>query len=123
VSTCKYRERRPATPTPTRLSPGRDPSIGLCSIRPVILPQGGREGLAEAAQQLVRLDPVHGEPFAVELQHRQPFAIALLELRIARDVDLVHSEPELALQRRQVLSRALAEMTVATDIQDESAQG
>ena len=41
------------------------------------------------------LDPVHGDPFAVDLDHGDPLTMAALELRDACDVDLVDLEAEL----------------------------
>ena len=48
---------------------------------------------------------------AVDLDHRQPLAVDLLERRVAGDVDLAQLEPELVAQRAHLLERALAEMT------------
>jgi hypothetical protein len=57
------------------------------------------------------VDVVDEGPLAVELDHRQPFAVARLELRIPADVDLLQSEPELGLQPLELRPRALAQVT------------
>jgi hypothetical protein len=65
------------------------------------------------------LDAVGGEPLAVQLEHRDPLAVAALQLGIAGDVDLVG----LVAEGGQVLARPLAEVAVAADVEDELAQG
>jgi len=50
---------------------------------------------AELVTQRGLLDPVHGDPFAVDLDHGDPLTMAALELRDACDVDLVDLEAEL----------------------------
>src|SRR4051812_18529755 len=71
VRTCRYRERRAATPTPTRLSLARTPSTGLCNIRrlcPRTTSAEGRNGRACAGppepMQLATVDEPADEPRA-----------------------------------------------------------
>jgi hypothetical protein len=87
------------------------------------VPQGRRLLRTEATPELVRLDPVDRQPLAAELEHGQPCAVHAFELRLAGDVNLVELEPELGLERRQLLPRALAEVAVAGDVEREPAQG
>jgi hypothetical protein len=47
---------------------------------------------------------------AVDLDHRQPFAVDDLERRIAGDVDLVEREGELVAEAQNRLAGALAEV-------------
>jgi hypothetical protein len=46
---------------------------------------------------------------SVELDHRQPLAIAFLERRVAGDVDLVVREAELTLELRDLVTCPVAE--------------
>jgi hypothetical protein len=64
----------------------------------------------------VGLDPVDGEPFPVQLEHRDPLAVAPLELRVARDVDLLG----LVAERGEILARPLAEVAVPGDVEREA---
>jgi hypothetical protein len=109
---------------------GRVPSIELCNIRGSHFartsPGAARtSGLPEREPppELVRLHAVDGDALAVELEHRQPFPVAPLELRLAGDVDLDELEAEFGPQRLELLAGALAEVAVATDVKDEGAQG
>jgi hypothetical protein len=63
------------------------------------------------------LDTVDGDPFALDLDHRDPLAVALLELRDAGDVHLVDLESELGGQRAELAARPLAEVAVAGDVE------
>src|SRR5262245_227850 len=101
VSTWRYRERRAATPTPTRLFSTRVSSSG-CNIE-VIVPTLSSYRSGNRFPQHILLDPVHRQPAAVELDHREPLAVAPLELGHAGDVDLVHLEGELGPQPGELL--------------------
>jgi hypothetical protein len=46
---------------------------------------------------------------SVDLDHRQPLAIALLERRVAGDVDLFVRKAELTLELRDLVAGAVAE--------------
>ena len=64
------------------------------------------------------MDVVGEDALAVDLDHRQPLAVAPLELGIAADVDRLELEPQLLLQRLQLPERPLAEMT-ARGVEDD----
>jgi hypothetical protein len=49
-------------------------------------------------------------PLAVDLDHGQPFAVARLELRVTRDVDLDELEAELVTGGEKGLTRPVAEV-------------
>ena len=67
----------------------------------------------------LELDVVREPPPAVNLDDRQPLAIAGLELGIARDVDLPQLEPELLVQPAHLLERSLAQMTSLRVVEDD----
>ena len=50
---------------------------------------------------------------AVDLDHRQPGAVCLLEGRIARNVDLPQLEVELVAQPAHLFERALTQMATS----------
>jgi hypothetical protein len=62
-------------------------------------------------------------PTAVDLDHRQPFAMLALELRIAADVDLLELEAELLAQPPELLAGALAEVAPLRVVDDDPRQG
>ena len=64
----------------------------------------------QTAPKRVLVDVVREQPFAVELDHRQPLAVALLQLGVAVDRDLLELEPELPAKRPQLRERPLAEV-------------
>ena len=51
--------------------------------------------MCDLPAERARLDEVRERPLAVDLDDREPLAIAGLELRIAADVDLLELEAEL----------------------------
>ena len=55
----------------------------------------GSPSLCDLPAESVGLDEVRERPLAVDLDDREPLAIAGLELRIAADVDLLELEAEL----------------------------
>src|SRR5262245_65579718 len=65
---------------------------------------------AETPPEGLFRDEVDECPLAVDLDHGQPFAVPRLQIRVARDVDLVERERELVAERRQRQGRPLAEM-------------
>ena len=74
--------------------------------------------------QRCRLDPVDRDPVALDLDHRDPLAVAPLELRHAGDVDLLDVEAELGGQCPELVARPLAQVAVAGDVErDDGAQG
>jgi hypothetical protein len=56
------------------------------------------------------MDVVGEDPLAVDLDDREPLPVAGLELRVARDVDLLEREAELAAELLELLARPVAEM-------------
>ena len=58
-------------------------------------------------------------PFAVDLDDRQPFAIASFELLVAPDVDLTEVEVDLGLRRAEDVASTLAEVATVGVIQDD----
>ena len=70
------------------------------------------------------LDAVDGDALAVDLDHRDPLAVAALELRHAGDVDLVDLELELGRKRPELAARPLAQVAVTGDVErDGGGQG
>lgn len=64
----------------------------------------------ELAPERVGLNVVGEGANAVDLHHREPLAIARLELGVAADVDLLELESQLLAQRGHLRPRPLAEM-------------
>jgi hypothetical protein len=64
----------------------------------------------KTASEGLWLDVVRADALAVDLDHRDPLAVARLELGVVVDHDLVELEPELVAQRVQLLFRPLAEV-------------
>ncbi len=56
------------------------------------------------------MDVVGEDPLAVDLDDRQPLPVPGLELRIARDVDLLEREAELGAELLELLARPVAEV-------------
>ena len=56
------------------------------------------------------MDVVGEDPLAVDLDHREPLAVARLELRVAGDVDLLEREAELGAELLELLAGPVAEM-------------
>jgi len=50
------------------------------------------------------------DPLAVDLDDREPLAVAGLELRVARDVDLLELEAELGAELLELPARPVAEV-------------
>ena len=69
-----------------------------------------------------RLDPVDRDALSLDLDHRDPLAVAAFELRDAGDVDLVDDEPELGREVGELAARPIAQVAVAGDIEGD-AQG
>ncbi len=56
------------------------------------------------------MDVVREHPLAVDFDDREPLPVAGLELRVARDVDLLEREAELGTEFLELLARPVAEM-------------
>src|SRR5262245_26985010 len=119
VSTWRYRLSRAATPTVSR-SVTPTPCVAVCntvSIVPVgfagcVSRISGLTLCADFAEERGRVQVVDEGTFAVDLDHRQPLAVARLQLRIAADVDLEPLEVVLSPELCQRLPRTFAEAAV-----------
>jgi hypothetical protein len=69
------------------------------------------------------LDAVDGDAIAVDLDHRDPPSIAVLELGNTGDVDLGDTEAELRREGSELLPRALAQVAIAGDEERDRLQG
>ncbi len=78
-------------------------------------------GQAAAERRLGKV--VDERPLAVDLDHRQPLAVACLELRVARDVDLLEVERELRAQRFELAARPLAEVAALGGVEPDRGYG
>ena len=75
--------------------------------------------MRELATQRSRVDVVHERAVAVDLHDGEPLAVAGLQVRLARDVDLLELEPELVPRSRNRLASPLAEVAPRRVIEDE----
>jgi hypothetical protein len=73
--------------------------------------------------EAVRVDVVHEDALAVDLDDRQPLPIAGLELGVAGDVHLRELEAELVLERADRRARPLAEVAIGSVIQRDARYG
>ena len=76
----------------------------------------GGEGVAET----VRRDVVNRDSAAVHLDDREQLAVALLELRVAGDVDLLDGEAQLGRERGERPARPLAEVAAGRAVDDDA---
>ena len=74
---------------------------------------------AQTAAQGVRRDVIDERPLAVDLDHGQPLAVARLELRIARDVDLLEREGHLRAYLVEDRPRPLAQVAPGGGVEDD----
>src|SRR4051812_22406482 len=117
VSTWRYRLSRAATPTVNR-SVTIAPCVAVCNTAAIVPARSGTcagplRGLTlcvQFADERGRVDVVDEGPPSVDLDYRQPLAVALLELGHARDVHLFELEVVLGAHLRERRLRALAEM-------------
>jgi hypothetical protein len=101
---------RSAEPGQTRARPGSDPELCReCNNFGTIACLASAHG-GELAAEGVIVEPVDERSLAVDLDHRQPLAVARLELGVAADVDLRQLESQLALQPPHLIERPLAEV-------------
>ena len=68
--------------------------------------------MCELAAERVGVQVVRERTLAVDLDHRQPFAVTLLELGVAGDVDLLELELLLPPKLSQLRPRPLAEVAL-----------
>src|SRR5581483_5035565 len=117
VRTWRYRERRAATPTVNR-SATSAPCVAVCNTAAIVpvgfvacaTPSGAGTLCVQFAEERGRVDVVDEGPLAVDLDHRQPLAVALLELADPADVHLLELELVLAPQLCERRARPLAEV-------------
>ncbi|MGB2952105.1 MAG: hypothetical protein WBB74_01790 [Gaiellaceae bacterium] len=77
----------------------------------------------QSSAQRLRLDVVDEQPLAVELDHRQPLAVAGLELGIAVDQDLLELESELVAKVCELPACPIAERAAFGVIEGDEAYG
>src|SRR3954447_5088510 len=119
VRTWRYRLRRAATPTVNR-SATVAPCVAVCNTVPIVPgrfvtcagPSGDRTLCVQFPDERGLVEVVDEGPRAVDLDHRQPLTVLLLELGHAADVHLLELELVLPPRLRERLPCALAEMTV-----------
>ena len=78
---------------------------------------------AQFATESVGRDVVDESLDAVDLDDGEKLAVALLELRVAGDVDLAQLELELPAQLRQNRASALAQVAAGRVVEDDFAYG
>ena len=74
---------------------------------------------SELATKRIRLDVVDERPAPVDLDDRQKLAVARLELRVARDVDLGERELLLAPQLGERRPGTLAEVAALGEVEND----
>jgi hypothetical protein len=79
--------------------------------------------LCELGTQRFRIDEVREGPLAVDLDDRQPLPIAILELRVPRDVDLLQLEGLLSTCRVQDAPRRRAEVAAVRVVEGDVRYG
>jgi hypothetical protein len=76
---------------------------------------------AQPTEKRSLVQVVHERPLAVDLDHREPLAVARLELGVAADVDLPQVELVLLPQLCERAARALAEVAAVGVVDDDVA--
>jgi hypothetical protein len=79
--------------------------------------------LCDLPAERLGLDEVRECALAVDLYHRQPLAVARLELRVTADVDLLELEPQLVARRVNDPPRGGAEVTPLGVEEDDAGYG
>ena len=67
----------------------------------------------------VELNVVREAPAAVDLHHRKPLPVGLLQRRVAGDVHLSQCESQLLTQASDLCKRALAEMATGRVVDED----
>src|SRR6476646_9239506 len=119
VRTWRYRLRRAATPTVNR-SATAAPCVAVFNTAPIVPariipcvgPLEARTLCVQFANKRGLVEVVDEGPLAVDLDHRQPLAVALLELGHAADVHLFEVELVLPAHLCERPAGALAEVAV-----------
>ena len=73
----------------------------------------------EPGAEVLLRDGVDERALTVDLDHRQPFAVARLQRGVARDVHLAEVEAELAAQLLERRPRALAQVALVRAVEDD----
>jgi hypothetical protein len=79
--------------------------------------------LCELSPQRVRRHEVRERPLPVDLDHRQPLAVAALQLGVAGDVDLLELERDLRPDRLEDAARGRAQVAVGSVVEDDAGYG
>ena len=79
--------------------------------------------MTELAAKSRLVDVVDERAFPVDLDHRQPVAVARLELWISADVDLLELEVELVAETRELPLRPFAQVAARSVIEDDAGYG
>jgi hypothetical protein len=87
----------------------------LATSRAIVPERLESTGGVQFPQQCSLVEVVDKGPFAVDLDHREPFPVAPLELRIRGDVDDLVLDPEAG----ELLFRAFAEAAALRDVDDD----
>jgi hypothetical protein len=74
-------------------------------------------------QQSIGVHVVDEGALAVDFDHRKPLTVATLQLRHARDVDLLELESRLLADALDLGPRPLAERAVTADVEGDLPQG
>ena len=79
--------------------------------------------MCELSAQRSRLDEIREGALAVDLDHRQPFAVLGLERLVAGDVDLLELEALVGLRGEDDPFRRLAEVAARGRVEDDAGYG
>ena len=79
--------------------------------------------MCDLPAERIGLDEVRERPLAVDLDDRQPLAVAGLELGVAADVDLLELEPELVPRGVDDALRGRAEVAALGVVEDDAGYG
>jgi hypothetical protein len=79
--------------------------------------------LCELPPEGVGVDVVRKDLLAVDRDDRDQLAVALLELRVARDVDLLELELELRLHRLERRARSVAKAATRRTVENDATYG
>ena len=82
--------------------------------------RSGTASLCDLPAERLRLDEVRERALAVDLDDRQQLAVSRLQLRVARDVDLVQLEPRVGLRGADDALRRCAEVAALGVVQDDA---
>src|SRR5581483_11481717 len=126
VRTWRYRLSRAATPTVNR-SATIAPCVAVCNtagivpagFAPCVGPSGALTLCVQFPRKRGRVDVVDERALAVDLHHRQPLAVARLEVGDAADVHLLELELVRLPHLGERCPRPLAEVAVVRVVDDD----